>query len=48
MTPGVRRISRVFADPKSLPVDRVREIRDEVKGSVEQLVSELDRGATAE
>jgi arsenate reductase len=47
VTPGVRRISRVFDDPKNLPVDRVREIRDEIKRSVSQLVSELDREATA-
>jgi arsenate reductase len=41
MTPGVRRISWVFEDPKNLPLERVREIRDEIEHSVEQLVQEL-------
>jgi arsenate reductase (thioredoxin) len=47
VTPGVRRISWVFEDPKNLPLERVREIREEVKKSVEQLVPELDAEATA-
>jgi arsenate reductase len=47
VTPGVRRISWVFEDPKSLPLERVREIRDEIRESVEQLVRELDAEATA-
>jgi protein-tyrosine-phosphatase len=47
VTPGVRRISWVFEDPKDLPVARVREIRDEIKESVEQLVHTLDAEATA-
>lgn len=47
VTPGVRRISWVFEDPKDLPLARVREIRDEIKESVEQLVRELDAEATA-
>jgi arsenate reductase (thioredoxin) len=42
VTPGVRRISWVFEDPKNLPLERVREIRDEIEHSVEQLVEELD------
>jgi arsenate reductase len=42
VTPGVRRISRVFRDPKGLPLDDVRAIRDEIAASVEQLVVELD------
>jgi arsenate reductase (thioredoxin) len=46
-TPGVRRISWVFDDPKDLPLEQVRPIRDEIKTSVEQLVRELDREATA-
>jgi arsenate reductase (thioredoxin) len=41
VTPGVRRISWVFEDPKNLPLERVREIRDEIEHSVEQLVEEL-------
>lgn len=47
VTPAVRRISWVFEDPKTLPLERVREIRDEIERSVEQLVVELDREATA-
>ena len=42
VTPGVRRISWVLEDPKNLPLERVREIRDEIEHSVEQLVQELD------
>jgi arsenate reductase len=47
VTPGVRRISWVFEDPKNLPLARVREIRDQINDSVEQLVRELDAEATA-
>ena len=47
VTPGVRRISWVFDDPKNLPLERVREIRDEIEERVEQLVRELDAAATA-
>jgi arsenate reductase len=47
VTPGVRRISWVFEDPKNVPLERVREIRNEIKESVEQLVHELDADATA-
>ena len=42
VTPGVRRIRWVFEDPKGLPLERVREIRDEVERNVELLVRELD------
>ena len=42
VTPGVRRINWVLEDPKNLPLERVREIRDEIEHSVEQLVQELD------
>ena len=42
VTPGVRRISWVFEDPKNLPLERMREIRDEIEHSVERLVQELD------
>ena len=45
VTPGVRRISWVFEDPKRRPIERVRQIRDEIERSVEQLVVELDREA---
>jgi protein-tyrosine-phosphatase len=43
VTPGVRRISWVFEDPKNLPLERVRAIRDEIKRSVDQLIEELER-----
>jgi arsenate reductase (thioredoxin) len=45
VTPGVRRISWAFEDPKNLPLDRVRVIRDEIKESVEELVGRLDADA---
>jgi len=47
VTPGVRRISWVFEDPKNLALERVREIRDEIKESVVQLVHQLDAEETA-
>jgi len=47
VTPGVRRISWVLEDPKNLPLERVREIRDDIGRSVEQLLRELDADATA-
>lgn len=43
VTPGVRRISWELPDPKHLPLERVRPIRDELQRHVEQLVAELDR-----
>jgi len=45
VTPGVRRVSWVFEDPKSLPLERVREIRDEIRQNVGQLVLVLDAEA---
>lgn len=42
VTPGVRRISWVFEDPKARPLEQVRPIRDEIERAVEQLVVELD------
>ena len=42
VTPGVRRISWVFTDPKNLPLEDVRAIRDEIELSVEELLRELD------
>ncbi len=47
VTPGVRRISWVFTDPKNLPLEQVRPIRDEIERSVEQLVHDLDEEETA-
>jgi len=42
VTPGVRRISWVFTDPKNVPLEDVRPIRDDIERHVEQLVRELD------
>jgi arsenate reductase len=44
-TPGVRRISWEFEDPKNLPLAQVRQIRDQIKHSVAELVKELNREA---
>lgn len=41
VTPGVRRISWVFTDPKNLPLEQVRPIRDEIEQHVEELLREL-------
>ena len=43
VTPGVRRISWEFADPKQLSLERVREIRDQINEQVTELIAELDR-----
>jgi arsenate reductase len=43
VTPGVRRISWELPDPRTLPLEQVRPIRDELRRRVEQLVAELDR-----
>jgi arsenate reductase len=43
VTPGLRRISWVFEDPKNLPLERVRSIRDEIDRKVRRLLAELDR-----
>ena len=45
VTPGVRRISWEFPDPKTLPVEQVRSIRDEIERHVEGLVRQLDAEA---
>jgi arsenate reductase (thioredoxin) len=45
VTPGVRRISWDLPDPKNLPLEQVRTIRDEIKRRVEELVRELDERA---
>ena len=42
VTPGVRRISWVCPDPKGLPLEEVRPIRDEIKQRVNELVDALD------
>ena len=40
--PGKRYLDWDLPDPKGLPVERVRDIRDEVAKRVEELVAELD------
>jgi arsenate reductase (thioredoxin) len=45
VTPGVRRISWEFEDPKNLPLERVRVIRDAITESVDDLVGRLDAEA---
>ncbi|HET7353152.1 MAG TPA: arsenate reductase ArsC [Gaiellaceae bacterium] len=47
VTPGVRRISWQFPDPKTLPVEQVRSIRDDIERHVEQLVDDLGGEAAA-
>ena len=42
-TPGARRISWVFDDPRGLPLERVRAIRDEIDRHVHELIVELDK-----
>jgi len=42
VTPGVRRISWVFDDPKNLPLEGVREIRDDIDRYVRELVAQLE------
>ena len=42
VTPGVRRISWQLPDPKDLPLEQVRPIRDELAGRVAELVRQLD------
>ena len=46
VTPGVRRISWELPDPKNLPLEQVRPIRDEIEKLVGELVEELDKAAT--
>ena len=42
VTPGVRRISWVFPDPIAMPLEQVREVRDDIERHVEELLRELD------
>src|SRR5215211_1346721 len=44
-TPGVQRLNWVFEDPKNLPLEQVRQIRDEIKQNVEHLVAALEPAA---
>ena len=41
VTPGVRRISWVFRDPKGLSLDEVRPIRDDIAAHVRDLLTDL-------
>jgi arsenate reductase len=45
VTPGVRRLSWELPDPKNLPLDEVRPIRDEIERLVGGLVQQLDTAA---
>jgi protein-tyrosine-phosphatase len=47
VTPGVRRISWELPDPKQLPLEQVRTIRDQIDQRVRDLVAELDRAEPA-
>jgi arsenate reductase len=42
VTPGVRRLAWELPDPKGLPLEQVRPIRDEIARRVAELVEELD------
>jgi len=46
ITPGVTRVSWDLPDPKNLPIDQVRPIRDEIKRRVGELLEQLDASAT--
>ena len=45
--PGRRYIDWALTDPKGLPADEVRRIRDDIAGRVEDLVRELDAASRA-
>lgn len=47
VTPGVRRISWELSDPKNLPLEQVRPIRNEIEQRVKQLVRDLDGNQSA-
>jgi arsenate reductase len=47
ITPGVHRISWELPDPKHLPLEQVRPMRDEITRLVDHLVDELDNEARA-
>ena len=46
ITPGVTRISWDLPDPKHLPIEQVRSIRDEIKRRVGDLLEQIDASAT--
>jgi arsenate reductase len=45
--PGKRYVSWQLPDPKNEPLERVREIRDDISQRVDQLVDELDQDDVA-
>jgi arsenate reductase (thioredoxin) len=45
VTPGVTRISWDLPDPKDLPIEQVRPIRDDIRRRVAELVEQLDAAA---
>ena len=45
--PGKRYVSWQLPDPKDQPLQRVREIRDEIAGLVDELVAQLDQSSVA-
>ena len=47
ITPGVTQIRWELTDPKDLPLEQVRPIRDEIKRRVAELVDELDAAPQA-
>ena len=46
--PGKRYVEWDVADPAGQPIERVREIRDEIRGQVEALIADLLGGAAAQ
>ena len=47
ITPGVRRISWEFPDPKGRPLEEVRKTRDRIAQRIDELIRDLDGGAGA-
>jgi arsenate reductase (thioredoxin) len=45
VVPGKRYVAWQLPDPKHEPVERVREIRDDIARRIQELVAELDREA---
>jgi arsenate reductase (thioredoxin) len=45
--PGKRYISWQLPDPKGQPLERVREIRDEISRLIDELVAQLDQSSVA-
>ncbi len=45
VVPGKRYVAWNLPDPKNEPLERVREIRDDIDGRIHELVSDLDQEA---